>query len=162
PDRGRPRPLNNPTQQHRTRRQMSHRTVPIRAITAAIVVALAAACVSVPAAHANTSIAFQANTGNLWYWSSEGDGSKSGAGHDLHLGMMKGTSPSITDDGFVRSYLHIAFQANTGHLWEYQSNSGAGYDRHLGMMAGTSPSVAASGSGETIPFQADTGNLWAY
>jgi len=136
-----------------------------------MLVALAASwsSLSVPAAHANEHVAFQANTGNLWYWSSDSHtGYQHGAGHDLHLGMMKGTSPSITDDGFIASYLHIAFQADTGHLWEYigwscsTCSAGAGWDRHLGMMAGTSPSVAATASDETIPFQANTGNLWDY
>src|SRR5262249_5012838 len=130
-------------------------------VAAAMVVALAAAYVSVPAAHANTSIAFQADTGHLWYWSTE-SGNEAGAGHDLHLGMMKGTSPSITDNGFIRSWLHIAFQADTGNLWEYTSSSGAGHDRHLGMMAGTSPSVAVDAVAETIPFQANTGSLWQW
>jgi len=65
----------------------------IRAITAAMVAALAAACVSVPAAHATETIAFQANTGHLWYWSSDSrDGYQHGTGHDLHLGMMKASA----------------------------------------------------------------------
>src|SRR5262245_681704 len=73
--------------------RMSHRTMTIRAITAAMVAALAAACVSVPAEHATETIAFQANTGHLWYWSSDSrDGYQHGTGHDLHLGMMKASA----------------------------------------------------------------------
>ena len=144
-----------------SRRLLSLRGAVGRRAAAAMVVALAAAYISVPAAHANTTIAFQANTGELWYWGNE-PGYEHGAGHDLHLGMMKGTSPSITDDGFIRSWLHIAFQANTGNLWEYSSSSGAGHDRHLGMMAGTSPSLATDAVAETIAFQANTGSLWQW
>src|SRR5262245_40724931 len=124
----------------------------------AIAVALAAACVGAPAAQADDRVAFQADTGHLWEWNST-----TGAGHDRHLGMMKGTSPSIIDSGFYIPNVHIAFQADTGHLWEYTSSAGAGHDRHLGMMAGTSPSVLAAGQLTTeIAFQADTGHLWTW
>jgi hypothetical protein len=103
-------------------------------------------------------VAFQANTGSLWYWDSS-----SGA-HDLRLGMMrvKGNSPSISVAGFIVPKIQIAFQANTGHLWEWNSWTG-GHDLHLGMMAGTSPAVAARLFGEPeIWFQANTGWIWRY
>jgi hypothetical protein len=119
-------------------------------------VALAAACVSVPAAQATDYVAFQANTGSLWKWDS------SFGGHDLHLGMKKGTSPSITVTRRGLPKINIAFQANTGHLWEWTNFSG-GHDLHLGMMTGTSPSLAAPIFTEPeIAFQANTGHLWIF
>jgi hypothetical protein len=71
-------------------------------------------------------VAFQANTGNLW---TVGPG---GAG-DLHLGMVAGTSPSISSTG------EVAFEANTTDLGTV-GPGGAG-DLHLGMMKGTSPGL---------------------
>jgi subtilisin family serine protease len=101
-------------------------------------------------APAGYQVAFQANTSNLWTVGTGGTG-------DLQLGMMAGTSPSIsrlTGGGY-----EIAFQANTGNLWVTGTAGTA--DLHLGMMAGTSPSITAlSGGGYEVAFQANTGNLW--
>ncbi len=52
-------------------------------------------------------VAFQANTGDLWMVT-EGPG-------DMGLGMMAGTSPSIT--AVPGGGGHMAFQANTSDLW---------------------------------------------
>jgi Ca2+-binding RTX toxin-like protein len=117
----------------------------------AIVVALAAACVCVPAAQAwsNTmQIAFQADTGDLWTWTIGDPGSNTG------LGMRAGTNPSVTPSASSGSNHQIAFQANTGALWT-ASASGVS-NTGLGMAAGTSPSIDGSG----VAFQANTGNLW--
>jgi Ca2+-binding RTX toxin-like protein len=114
----------------------------------AVVVALAAVCVVVPAAQAQSQVAFQGSNGSLWTW-----GPQTGAS-DLSAGMMAGTSPSINNRG------EIAFQADTGSLWTNKSG-----DLGLGMMKGTSPSIddsccATYGEGGQIVFQADTGDLW--
>ncbi|WP_181110152.1 MULTISPECIES: CHAP domain-containing protein [unclassified Rathayibacter] len=75
-------------------------------------------------------IAFQANTGNLWATGDAGT-------VDTQLGMMTGTSPSISRSG---AGWVAAFQANTGNL--YRRDSGAGpVDSGLGMMRGTSPAI---------------------
>ena len=94
--------------------------------------------------------AFEANTGSLW-----------SVGTDLHgawgLGMMNGTSPSITQ--LTGGGYEVAFQANTGSLWTV-GNAGA-KDWGLGMMSGTSPSVTALANGSyEVAFQANTGGLW--
>ena len=60
------------------------------------------------AASGGFSTAFEANTNNLWNIDANGNG-------DLRLGMMPGTSPSITK--LAGGGYQIAFQANTGHLW---------------------------------------------
>ena len=57
----------------------------------------------------------------------------------------------------------VAFQANTGELWEVGNGAGsltAGALK-LGMMPGTSPAIATTpGGGWDIAFQANTGELW--
>lgn len=97
-------------------------------------------------------IAFQANTGFLWVYSSVSGGMM------LGLGMMNGTSPSVTalpNNGF-----EIAFQANTGHLWTY-STAGKPTDLMMPMASGTSPSIATlPGGAVEIAFQGGTGTLW--
>jgi Papain family cysteine protease len=75
-------------------------------------------------------VAFQANTGNLWTTGPVGT-------RDLGLGMMAGTSPSIT---VARGGDTVAFQANTGNLWT--TGPDGTHDHGLGMMVGTSPSLA--------------------
>jgi hypothetical protein len=152
----------------------------------AVVAALAAVCVMVPAAQAVT-IAFQSNTGGLWttppiqgagqdkragmmagtspsinnwgiiaFQANNGNLDVTGRG-DLGLGMMPGTSPSIDDDG------QVVFQTNTGSLWAAGGDS-CNCSWNLGVMPGTSPSIAAEnvkgGENFTIAFQADTGKLW--
>ena len=69
--------------------------------------------------------AFQANTGHLWTHTSDS------ASHDLDLGMMAGTSPSIAPEPTFEWM--TAFQASTGNLWVHTSN-GATRDTGLGMM----------------------------
>lgn len=96
----------------------------------------------------NTEIAFQANTGSLWTWTVNG-------AHDMRLGMMAGTSPSVAPlSGFASDH-EIAFQANTSSLWTTGA-FGQG-DMRLGMMPGTSPSIAGI---NRIAFTANTGRLW--
>ena len=116
----------------------------------AFVVALAAACVCVPAAQAwstTMQIAFQANTGNLWNWTINDPGSAT------PYGLMAGTSPSEAPSGFGWDH-EIAFQANTGALWT--TGSGGQGATPYGMAAGTSPSIG----GSEIAFQANGGDLW--
>ena len=57
--------------------------------------------------------------------------------------------------------MQIAFQANTGNLWNWTIND-PGSGTPYGMAAGTSPSEAPSGFGwdHEIAFQANTGALW--
>jgi cell wall-associated NlpC family hydrolase len=93
-------------------------------------------------------IAFQANTSNLWVTGAAGTA-------DTGLGMMAGTSPSIT--ALPNGGYQILFQANTGEMWRYSPQTGIA-PVGLGMMVGTSPAVAAlttavisSGSTVTIP-----------
>ena len=97
-----------------------------------------------------SAIAFQANTGSLYSYSSTSGSS------DLQLGMMAGTSPSIA--GLASGGYEIAFQSNTGVLWfagTQEVNTG------LGMMAGTSPSITAlANGGWEAAFQSNTGVLW--
>ncbi|MGO9976689.1 MAG: hypothetical protein ACLP01_28565, partial [Solirubrobacteraceae bacterium] len=109
-------------------------------------------------------IAVQGTNGDLWTW--VGDGSPPGGtnvGIDQHLGMMPGTSPSITSfpatqTGGCCTYA-FAFQANTGILWT--DVNGVGVNLRLPMAAGTSPSITtvAGGGGDEIAFQANYGNL---
>jgi CHAP domain len=78
-------------------------------------------------------VAFQANTGNLYTFSSA-----SGPGN-LSQGMKAGTSPSIT--ALAGGGYEEAFQANTGNLIVY--GSGGNINTGQGMMPGTSPSISA-------------------
>jgi hypothetical protein len=95
-------------------------------------------------------VAFQANTGYLWYY----DGV---SGHNTGLGMAADTSPSISADG-----TEIAFQANTGHLW-YYTVGGQAHDTGLGMEAGTSPTIGMCGAQcYDVAFEANTGHLFTY
>ena len=57
--------------------------------------------------------------------------------------------------------MQIAFQANTGNLWNWTIND-PGSATAYGMAAGTSPSEAPIGllSNHEIAFQANTGALW--
>ena len=62
-----------------------------------------------------------------------------------------GHSPSTDYDGG-----EIAFQANTGSLWEFDPGC-CGRDLGLGMKAGTSPSSDDAGD---VAFQGSDGHLW--
>jgi hypothetical protein len=100
-------------------------------------------------------VAFQANTGSLWTYTS------AVVSTNLSLGMATGTSPSITT--LANGKIQIAFQANTGQLWTTLGAPHIGRNQGLGMAAGTSPSIAGlSAGGAVIAFQANTGNLWVY
>jgi len=76
-------------------------------------------------------VAFQANTGDLWTYSSA-----SGAAN-LKQGMKAGTSPAIAA---VTGGYEEAFQANTGDLIAVGPKN---YATGLGMMTGTSPAIAS-------------------
>jgi hypothetical protein len=94
--------------------------------------------------------AFQANTGDLWTAGTSGT-------KDWNLGMMKGTSPSIT--GLANGGYEVAFEANTTDLWTV--GSAGNKDWNLGMMKGTSPSIAGMpGDSYEVAFQANTTDLW--
>jgi hypothetical protein len=96
-------------------------------------------------------VAFQANTGYLWYYTIEGQA------HNTGLAMAPGTSPSISPDG-----AEIVFQANTGYLWTY-TVGGSAHNTGLAMTSGTSPSLGmCSLSCYTVAFDANTGILWTY
>ncbi|RAG86418.1 hypothetical protein DN069_06275 [Streptacidiphilus pinicola] len=100
--------------------------------------------------------AFQANTTDLWV-------TGNGRSIDTHLGMMRGTSPSIVAHYDSANHIEydVAFQANNGELYRYNSETGLGTDLHLGMKAGTSPSIASTGGPDVeIAFQANSGDLW--
>ena len=98
-------------------------------------------------------VAFQGNTGDLYTYNSA-----SGAAH-LPLGMMAGTSPSITT--LSTGGYQIAFQGNTGDLFTYNPSGAAHVP--LGMKMGTSPSIAAlPGGSYEIAFQGNTGDLYTY
>jgi len=98
-------------------------------------------------------VAFQGSNHNLWTVDNEGDI------NDHDLGMLAGTSPSVTE--VQGGGDEVAFQANTGSLWSVSSNN-AVYNYNLGMLAGTSPSITgfAGSSNYQIAFQANTGSLW--
>jgi hypothetical protein len=75
--------------------------------------------------------------------------------------MAAGTSPAIDvqpGDGY-----EVAFQANTGHLFVYDTSGNKVTDSGLGMAAGTSPSIVRlPGGGYQVAFQASTGHLFTY
>ena len=94
--------------------------------------------------------AFQANTSNLW------SVVHNVGGQDWRLGMMPGTSPSIS--ALPTGSCQYAFQANTGSLWLVGADNRG--DMKLGMKAGTSPAVVGVHGGWQAAFQANTGSLW--
>jgi hypothetical protein len=103
------------------------------------------------------TFAFQANTGTLWFCSDIPN-----SGVNTELGMMAGTSPSISFSGkFDDPFFHVAFQANTGALWMASGVPNllppiVSMDLGLAMAAGTSP----SSSGTHVAFQGNNGTLW--
>jgi hypothetical protein len=99
-------------------------------------------------------IAFEANTGSLFTYSS------TDAVKNTTEGMWHGTSPSIA--ALAGGGYETAFQANTGSLFTY-SSTGAVKKTTEGMWHGTSPSIAAlAGGGYETAFQANTGSLYTY
>ncbi len=103
-----------------------------------------------PAPSTDYLTAFQANSNSLWTAGTSG-------ARDLRLGVMPGTSPSITR--LTTGGHQTAFQANTGHLWV--TGPAGTRDTGLGMRAGTSPDITALPNGNyQVAFQANTGSLW--
>jgi uncharacterized protein YneR len=98
-----------------------------------------------------SDMAFQANTGHLWYFTPSNAGNR-----DTGLGMANGTSPAIASSG------EVAFQGGgNNHLWLYDPSTGGNRDTGLGMKPGTSPAIVSlAGGGYEIAFQANTGILW--
>src|ERR1700722_18027194 len=95
-------------------------------------------------------MAFQANTGNLIVF---------GTGRSVDTGqrMKAGTSPSIAAS--PKGGFEVAFQANDGNLYTYNSVTGPANLRQ-GMDNTTSPSRAAlAGGGYETAFQANTADL---
>lgn len=79
----------------------------------------------------SSSVAFQANTGNLYNYSPAG-------ASNTQQGMKSGTSPAIT--ALSGGGYESAFQANTGNLYVW-GDAGNG-NTQQGMMAGTSSAIA--------------------
>ena len=87
-------------------------------------------------------------------------------GPTIHFNVPAGyarLAPALESDPALAALpdnsFEIAFQASTGHLWDY----GPYYTRDtgLGMMAGTSPSITADPSvGFEVAFQANSTALW--
>jgi len=126
------------------------------ALTAGMLSLSVAAVGLMPAvqAHASTApfeMAFQANNGSLYDWSSAGSGANTGQG------MMTDTSPSIAE--LTNGTEEMAFQANTGNLIIWSAN-GSGVNTGQAMMAGTSPAITAlAGNAWDVAFQARNGTL---
>ena len=107
----------------------------------------AASCSTTPG---TPPIAFQANTGHLWYYTQTNAGNR-----DTGLSMDADTSPSVAASG------EVAFQGTNNHLWLYDPSTGGRRDTGLGMEAGSSPAIVSLASGGyEIAFQANTGILW--
>jgi hypothetical protein len=72
--------------------------------------------------------------------------------------MTPGTSPSIT---WVHETYEVAFQANTGTLWEFSPAEKA-RNTGLSMAPGTSPSIKTVSNGQNykIAFQDVNTDLW--
>ena len=90
--------------------------------------------------------------------------SSTGTSSTVNLGMLSGTSPSITTDG---TSFEVAVEANTDYLYTQNLTSSARIDTGLGMptSGGSSPAIAwdPSGTGEfQAAFQANTGKMWTY
>ena len=72
--------------------------------------------------------------------------------------MKAGTSPSIAAS--PNGGIQVAFQANTGYLWEQTPQTG-GINQGYAMAGGTSPSITAlAAGGYETAIQANTGLLW--
>ena len=98
-----------------------------------------------------TTVAFQSSAGNLNVWTFPN------SGVNTHLGMMKGTSPSIS--ALPNGTLEVAFQSNAEVL-DVRNSSGGVVNTHQVMMKGTSPSITTlSNSKMAVAFQSSAGNL---
>ncbi len=100
-------------------------------------------------------MAFEANTGVLWYRNLTEPG-----GTDTGQAMAQGTDPSIT--ALVGGGFETAYQGPNGHLWVTGTQGTA--DTGLGMWPGTSPSIAALSDGHYIVAfnAAGSGSLYTY
>ncbi len=94
--------------------------------------------------------AYQGTDGHLWV------ADPVGTATDTGLGMMAGTSPSITATGGTT--FTVAFQANTGYLWIYSSETG-GRSVGLAMALNTSPSATLTSAGVAIAYVDPNGKL---
>ncbi len=83
-----------------------------------------------------------------------------GSNFTTTLGMMAGTSPSVTT--LADGTFEAAFEANTGHL--ALSHLGGGtLSTHEGMLPGTNPAIAAlPGGGWIAAFQANDNHLFLF
>lgn len=95
--------------------------------------------------------AYQGTDGNLWIVLTGGRAAATG------LGMAVGTSPSIV--ALDSSNVEVAFQANTGALWTYNTLTGVAHSVGFGMAAGSSPAAALTSSGVAIAFANQNGDL---
>lgn len=97
---------------------------------------------------------FQANNNLLAGYSS------SGSNFTTTLGMMAGTSPSVTT--LADGTFEAAFEANND-LLAFSHLGGGTLATHEGMLQGTSPSIAAlPGGGWIAAFQANTNHLFLF
>jgi hypothetical protein len=94
--------------------------------------------------------AYQGTDGHLWVVD------PAGTATDTGLGMMAGTSPSITATGGTT--FTVAFQANTGQLWSYSTETG-GRSVGLAMALNTSPSATLTSAGVAIAYVDPNGKL---
>lgn len=94
--------------------------------------------------------AYQGTDGHLWVVD------PAGTATDTELGMMAGTSPSITATGGTA--FTVAFQANTGQLWIYSAETG-GRSVGLAMASSTSPSATLTSAGVAIAYVDPNGKL---
>ena len=111
-------------------------------------------------------VAYQGSNGDLFLYSVSFNSYV-----DTGLKMASETSPAIgTNDGYPNgsgSQYVVAFQANTGFLWYYDSGyiaGGTGASAHntgLRMYSETSPTVDPDFTQE-MAFDANTGQLWTY
>src|SRR6201999_3743429 len=106
---------------------------------------------SAPAPGCAFRAVFEANNNLLGGYSS------SGSNFTTTLGMMSGTSPSVTT--LADGTFEAAFEANTGNL-ALNHLGGGTLNTHEGMLQGTSPAIAAPpGGGCLTAFQANNGHL---
>jgi hypothetical protein len=94
----------------------------------------------------------EASTNNLYLYSSTTGGSQ------LGLGMLQGTSPSLTAVGGTYD---AAFQDNGGQLYIHTPSQNSPFG--LGMMHGTSPSITTLTNGAyEVAFQDNGGDLYLH
>jgi hypothetical protein len=108
---------------------------------------------SIAADSSGFEVAFQANTGYLWYYNMTTYGSST------TYAMAAGTSPSIT--ALTSGGFETAFQANTGALWTV--GAAGNVDTGLIISAATSPAIATNSADVyEAAFHSSGGQLWTY